>query len=91
VTGPNSRGEIAAASAVETGRPADAGQRAALLVRGGYVITIDPGTGDIPGGDVLVSGGVIAAVGAGGRGTAEVSRRRGRRQAHPATLWRKCC
>jgi len=33
VTGPNSRGEIAAASAVETGRPADTGRRAALLVR----------------------------------------------------------
>jgi putative intracellular protease/amidase len=65
VTGPNSRGEIAAVSAVETGRPADTGHRAALLVPGGYVITMDPGTGDIPGGDVLVSGGVIAAVGAG--------------------------
>src|SRR6516162_6918557 len=63
VTGPNSRGEIAAMSAARPGRPADPGQRAALLVRGGYVITMDPGAGDIPGGDVLVSGGTIAAVG----------------------------
>ena len=52
VTGPNSRGEIAAVSAVETGLPADTGQHAALLIRGGYVITMDPGTGDIAGGDV---------------------------------------
>jgi cytosine/adenosine deaminase-related metal-dependent hydrolase len=44
-------------------RPPAAG--GALLVRGGHVITMDPGTGDIPGGDVLVSGGTIAAVGAG--------------------------
>ena len=36
-----------------------------LLVRGGHVITMDPGTGDIPDGDVLVSGGAIAAVGTG--------------------------
>lgn len=42
-----------------------AGGPGTLLVRGGYVITMDPGTGDIPGGDVLVSGGAIAAVGTG--------------------------
>jgi cytosine/adenosine deaminase-related metal-dependent hydrolase len=52
-------------SAARTGPRADAGQRAALLVRGGHVITMDPGVGDIPGGGVLVSGGVIAAVGTG--------------------------
>src|SRR5579859_231494 len=37
----------------------------ALLVRDGYVITMDPATGDVPGGDVLVRGGAIAAVGTG--------------------------
>ena len=42
-----------------------AGGPGTLLVRGGHVITMDPGTGDIPGGDVLVSGGAIAAVGTG--------------------------
>ncbi len=42
-----------------------AGGTGMLLVRGGNVITMDPGTGDIPGGDVLVSGGAIAAVGTG--------------------------
>jgi hypothetical protein len=57
VTGANSRGE--------TGAGTGAGQRVALLIRGGHVITMDPGTGDIPGGDVLVSGGMIAAVGTG--------------------------
>jgi 5-methylthioadenosine/S-adenosylhomocysteine deaminase len=33
-----------------------------LLIRGGYVLTMD-GPGDLPGGDVHVSGGVIRAVG----------------------------
>lgn len=36
-----------------------------LIIRSGYVVTMDPGLGDIPGGDVLVTGGRIAAVGAG--------------------------
>jgi 5-methylthioadenosine/S-adenosylhomocysteine deaminase len=36
-----------------------------LFIRGGHVITMDPATGDIPGGDVLVRGGQIAAVGSG--------------------------
>jgi cytosine/adenosine deaminase-related metal-dependent hydrolase len=65
VTGANSRGEIGAGTGGQAGPGTGAGQRAALLVRGGYVITMDPGTGDIPGGDVLVSGGTIAAVGTG--------------------------
>jgi len=67
VTGPNSSGAIGAGTggraAPGTGAAASAGQRDAPLVRGGHVITMDPGTGDIPGGDVLVSGGTIAAVG----------------------------
>jgi cytosine/adenosine deaminase-related metal-dependent hydrolase len=42
-----------------------AGRGGTLLVQGGYMITMDPGTGDVPGGDVLVSGGTIAAVGPG--------------------------
>jgi 5-methylthioadenosine/S-adenosylhomocysteine deaminase len=42
-----------------------AGGTGALLVRGGHVLTMDPAAGDLPGGDVLVSGGTIAAVGAG--------------------------
>jgi hypothetical protein len=54
VTGPNSRGEIGAVSTVETGPSTGASQRDALLVRGGHVITMDPGPGDMPGGDVLV-------------------------------------
>ena len=36
-----------------------------LIIRSGYVVTVDPGLGDIPDGDVLVTGGRIAAVGAG--------------------------
>ncbi len=36
-----------------------------LIIRSGYVVTMDPELGDIPDGDVLVSGGRIAAVGAG--------------------------
>src|SRR5215467_12975880 len=69
VTGPNSSGAIGAGTggraAPGTGAAASAGQRDAPLVRGGHVITMDPGTGDIPGGDVLVSVGAIAAVGTG--------------------------
>jgi cytosine/adenosine deaminase-related metal-dependent hydrolase len=65
VTRPKSSGDSGAVSAAETGRRTGAGQRDALLVRGGYVITMDPATGDIPGGDVLVSRGMIAAVGTG--------------------------
>jgi 5-methylthioadenosine/S-adenosylhomocysteine deaminase len=49
----------------EVTRPATnaASARGWLVVRGGYVVTMDPGTGDVPGGDVLVSDGLIAAVG----------------------------
>jgi cytosine/adenosine deaminase-related metal-dependent hydrolase len=36
-----------------------------LIIRSGYVVTMDPELGDIPDGDVLVTGGRIAAVGAG--------------------------
>ena len=57
--------ETGAVGVAETGPGTGAGQRASLLIRGGYVITMDPGTGDIPGGDVLVSGDTIAAVGTG--------------------------
>ncbi len=39
------------------------GEPGPLVVRGGYVITMDPATGDLPGADVLVSDGQIAAVG----------------------------
>ena len=39
------------------------GPRRSLVVRGGHVITMDPGLGDIPGGDVLVSDGQIVSVG----------------------------
>ena len=65
VTGPNSRGKTGAGTGGQAGPGTGAGQRAALLVRGGHVITMDPGAGDIPSGDVLVSGGTIAAVGTG--------------------------
>ena len=34
-----------------------------LLVKGGYVVTFDPGLGDLPVGDVLVADGLIIAVG----------------------------
>ncbi|GAB3570827.1 amidohydrolase family protein [Amycolatopsis endophytica] len=33
------------------------------LVRGGHVLTMDPGLGDLPAGDVLIEDGVITAVG----------------------------
>jgi len=36
-----------------------------LIIRSGHVVTMDPGLGDIPDGDVLVTGGAIAAVGVG--------------------------
>jgi 5-methylthioadenosine/S-adenosylhomocysteine deaminase len=36
-----------------------------LVIRSGYVVTMDPDLGDIPDGDVLVAGGRIAAVGTG--------------------------
>ena len=36
-----------------------------LIIRSGYVVTMDPELGDIAGGDVLVTGGRIAAVGPG--------------------------
>jgi len=65
VTGPSTSGEIGALGAAEAGPGTGVGQRAALLVRGGHVITMDPGAGDILSGDVLVSGGTIAAVGTG--------------------------
>jgi len=65
VTGANSRGEPGAGTGGQAGPGTGAGQHASLLVRGGYLITMDPGMGDIPVGDVLVSGGMIAAVGTG--------------------------
>ena len=36
-----------------------------LLIKGGHVVTVDPGLGDLPVGDVLATDGVITAVGAG--------------------------
>jgi 5-methylthioadenosine/S-adenosylhomocysteine deaminase len=36
-----------------------------LFIRSGHVVTMDPGLGDIPDGDILVTGGRIAAVGPG--------------------------
>jgi hypothetical protein len=75
VTGPSTSGEIETVSTAGMGPGAGAGQRAALLIRGGYVITMDPAAGDIPGGDVLVSRGMIAAVGAGLTGAEAGGRR----------------
>lgn len=34
-----------------------------IVLRGGYVVTMDPDLGDIPGGDVLIEGDTIAGVG----------------------------
>jgi cytosine/adenosine deaminase-related metal-dependent hydrolase len=52
-----------------------------ILIRGGYVLTMDPGLGDLPGGDVLVEGDRIAAVAphvdAGDAGDAQVLDARG--------------
>jgi len=39
--------------------------RESFLIRGAYVITMDPATRDLPRGDVLVENGVIASVGTG--------------------------
>jgi 5-methylthioadenosine/S-adenosylhomocysteine deaminase len=33
------------------------------LIKGGHVVTVDPAVGDIPDGDLLVTDGVITAVG----------------------------
>jgi 5-methylthioadenosine/S-adenosylhomocysteine deaminase len=38
---------------------------AALVIRGGYVLTMDPVAGDLPAADVHIAGGQIAAVGPG--------------------------
>src|SRR5882757_515391 len=35
-----------------------------ILISGGHVVTLDPGIGDLPQGDVLIRNGRIAAVGA---------------------------
>jgi hypothetical protein len=37
----------------------------ALVIRGGYVLTMDPAAGDLPAADVHIAGGQIAAVGPG--------------------------
>jgi cytosine/adenosine deaminase-related metal-dependent hydrolase len=34
-----------------------------LLIKGGHVVTVDPDLGDLPTGDVLVTDGVITAIG----------------------------
>jgi 5-methylthioadenosine/S-adenosylhomocysteine deaminase len=34
-----------------------------LLIKGGYVVTVDPELGDLPDGDVFVRDDIIAAVG----------------------------
>src|SRR6202034_971383 len=34
-----------------------------LLIKGGHVVTVDPDLGDLPAGDVLVTDGLITAVG----------------------------
>jgi 5-methylthioadenosine/S-adenosylhomocysteine deaminase len=34
-----------------------------LLIRNGYVVSVDPDIGDLPSGDVLIEGSTIAAVG----------------------------
>src|SRR5580658_452721 len=39
--------------------------RSEFVIRGAYVMTMDPATGDIAGGDVHVKDGVIVAVGKG--------------------------
>lgn len=57
------------------GAPGPAPGEGSLLIRGGYVLTMDPAAGDLPAGDVLVTGGRIAAVGTGlpaGPGTPEL-------------------
>jgi len=38
---------------------------AALVIRGGYVLTMDPAAGDLPAADVHIAGGQIVAVGPG--------------------------
>ena len=47
-----------------------------LLIRNGFVVSMDPDVGDIPNGDVLVEDGEIVEIGTG----LEVSRRRGDRR-----------
>jgi len=42
------------------GRPVES---RSTLVRGGYVLTLDPSLGDMPGADVLINGDIIEAVG----------------------------
>src|ERR1700748_2677416 len=52
-----------------------------ILVKGGHVVTVDPASGDLPAGDVLVRDGVIVDVGvnlATSQADAEVIDARGR-------------
>src|SRR5262245_41943994 len=46
-------------------QPARAQTGGNFMLRGGYIMTIDPALGDIADGDVLVEGGKITAVGKG--------------------------
>src|ERR1700716_2811813 len=47
-------------AATERGRDMTSGD---VLITGGYVVSLDPELGDVPGGDVLIRDGRIAAVG----------------------------
>ena len=59
-------GAALAGAAASAGSPDDEHPQAGrqILVRGGYVLTCDPALGELPGADLLVQDGRIAAVGA---------------------------
>jgi cytosine/adenosine deaminase-related metal-dependent hydrolase len=56
---------IGAVAPAPPGPPAALPPPAALVIRGGYVLTMDPAAGDLPAADVHIADGQIAAVGPG--------------------------
>ena len=58
-------GVYARCTSVSASQGEDAWARSGLLIRNGFVVSMDPDVGDIPNGDVLVEDGVIVEVGRG--------------------------
>ena len=54
-----------ASASAEAAGASGSGDRRRILLRGGYVATVDKILGDLPVGDVLIDGNVIANVGTG--------------------------
>jgi 5-methylthioadenosine/S-adenosylhomocysteine deaminase len=51
------------ATGAETAGPSEVGRGRKMLIKGGYVATVDKSLGELPNGDVLIDGNLIAQVG----------------------------